>query len=83
MEFLKWLASTVDRVWIKYEHQPDSIISLSGCLAKPGMEEWIFQGIVLAIMVVISITNEYTYRTLRQNIIDGLSRWEFLLIKNS
>jgi hypothetical protein len=32
-------------------------------------------------MVVISITNEYQYRTLRQNIIDGLSRWEFLQTK--
>jgi ABC-type transport system involved in multi-copper enzyme maturation permease subunit len=32
-------------------------------------------------MVVISITNEYQYRTLRQNIIDGLSRWEFLQSK--
>src|SRR5688572_6247356 len=26
--------------------------------------------IILAIMVVISVTNEYTYRTIRQNIID-------------
>jgi ABC-type transport system involved in multi-copper enzyme maturation permease subunit len=32
-------------------------------------------------MVVISITNEFTYRTIRQNIIDGMSRWEFLLSK--
>lgn len=37
--------------------------------------------LVLAIMVVISITNEYQYRTIRQNIIDGLSRWEFILSK--
>jgi ABC-type transport system involved in multi-copper enzyme maturation permease subunit len=32
-------------------------------------------------MVVISITNEYQYRTLRQNIIDGMSRFEFVLSK--
>jgi ABC-type transport system involved in multi-copper enzyme maturation permease subunit len=32
-------------------------------------------------MVVISITNEYQYRTVRQNIIDGFSRWEFILSK--
>jgi ABC-type transport system involved in multi-copper enzyme maturation permease subunit len=32
-------------------------------------------------MVVISITNEFTYRTLRQNVIDGLSRSEFLISK--
>ncbi len=37
--------------------------------------------IVLAIMVVISVTNEFQYRTLRQNIIDGLSRAEFLYSK--
>ena len=35
----------------------------------------------VAIMVVVSITNEYTYRTIRQNIIDGMSREEFLLSK--
>jgi ABC-2 type transport system permease protein len=40
-----------------------------------------FFKILLGIMVVISITNEYSYRTLRQNIIDGLSRWEFLASK--
>src|SRR5688500_7185096 len=32
-------------------------------------------------MTVISITNEFQYRTLRQNVIDGLSRWEFLSTK--
>jgi len=37
--------------------------------------------IVLGVLIVISITNEYTYRTVRQNIIDGLSRQQFLLSK--
>jgi hypothetical protein len=36
---------------------------------------------VLGVMVIISITNEFTYRTVRQNVIDGLSRWEFLQSK--
>jgi ABC-type transport system involved in multi-copper enzyme maturation permease subunit len=36
---------------------------------------------VLAIMVVISVTNEFSYRTARQNIIDGLSRAQFLYSK--
>ncbi|MBX7127404.1 MAG: ABC transporter permease subunit, partial [Cyclobacteriaceae bacterium] len=40
-----------------------------------------FFKIVLAMLVVISVTNEFTYRTLRQNVIDGLSRWEFLEAK--
>lgn len=80
MEFLKWLASTFDKFGsqlninrIPLYHFPDVWLNLvwwSG-----------FFKVLLGIMVVISITNEYTYRTLRQNIIDGLSRWEFLLSK--
>ncbi|HEY0744148.1 MAG TPA: hypothetical protein VGD40_21930 [Chryseosolibacter sp.] len=80
MEFLKWLARTfedfgqeinIDR--IPLYHFPDVWLNLI----------W-FSGwfkIVLAIMVVISVTNEYSYRTLRQNIIDGMSRSEFVLSK--
>lgn len=80
MEFLKWLGRTfedfgqeinIDR--IPLYHFPDVWLNLI----------W-FSGwfkIVLAIMVVISVTNEYSYRTLRQNIIDGMSRSEFVLSK--
>jgi ABC-2 type transport system permease protein len=39
--------------------------------------------IFLAFIVIISITNEVTYKTLRQNVIDGLSRVEFMLSKLS
>ena len=80
MEFLKWLVSTFESFGqelniarIPLYHFPDvwmNLIWFSGLLK-----------IVLAIMVVISITNEYTYRTLRQNVIDGLSRSEFLASK--
>lgn len=79
-EFLKWLASTLEGFGseinvsrIPLYHFPDvwqNLVYVSG-----------FFKLVLAIMVVISITNEFTYRTLRQNVIDGLSRWEFLLSK--
>lgn len=80
MEILKWLASkgaefgadiNINR--IPLYHFPDvwqNLLYISG-----------FFKIVIGIMVVISITNEYTYRTIRQNIIDGMSRWEFLLSK--
>jgi len=37
--------------------------------------------VVIGIMTVISITNEFQYRTLRQNVIDGMSRGEFLTSK--
>ena len=42
-----------------------------------------FFKVFLAFIVVISVTNEISYRTLRQNVIDGLSKWEFLLSKVS
>ncbi len=80
MEFLKWLARMIEGFGqeiniqrIPLYHFPDIWMNLA-----------YFSGlfkIVLAIMVVISITNEYSYRTLRQNIIDGMSRWEFLASK--
>jgi ABC-2 type transport system permease protein len=80
MEFLKWLANTVEDFGqsinidrIPLYHFPDVWLNLI----------W-FSGwfkIVLAIMVVISVTNEFSYRTARQNIIDGLSRKEFLTSK--
>jgi ABC-type transport system involved in multi-copper enzyme maturation permease subunit len=80
MEFLKWLVDLVDDLGQKINinriplyHFPDvwmNLVWFSGLLK-----------IVLAIMVVISITNEFTYRTLRQNVIDGLSRAEFLTSK--
>jgi ABC-type transport system involved in multi-copper enzyme maturation permease subunit len=80
MELLKWLARTVEGFGsslninrIPLYHFPDvwlNLIYFSG-----------FFKIVLGIMTVISITNEFQYRTLRQNIIDGLSRWQFLQTK--
>lgn len=80
MEFLKWLARTFEDFGSKLNinriplyHFPDvwlNLIYFSGLFK-----------IVLAIMTVISITNEFQYRTLRQNVIDGLSRWQFLASK--
>ena len=37
--------------------------------------------IFLGFIVVMSITNEYDYKTVRQNIIDGLTKWEFISTK--
>lgn len=80
MEFLKWLGRKFEQFGqsininrIPLYHFPDIWQNLAwgGGLLKLG----------LAIMVVISITNEYTYRTIRQNIIDGMSREQFLISK--
>lgn len=81
MEFLKWLARTFEKFGqenmnihrIPLYHFPDVWMNLIwvGGLLK----------VLLGIMVIISVTNEYSYRTVRQNIIDGLSRFEFLLSK--
>jgi ABC-2 type transport system permease protein len=80
MEFLKWLARTIEGFGqnininrIPLYHFPDvwQNLAWSAGLLKLG----------IAIMVVISITNEFTYRTIRQNVIDGLSREQFLISK--
>jgi ABC-type transport system involved in multi-copper enzyme maturation permease subunit len=80
MELLKWLDRTfegfggsINIMRIPIYHFPDVWQNLTWCagLLKMG----------LAIMTVISITNEFTYRTVRQNIIDGMSREQFLLSK--
>lgn len=80
MEFLKWIARTFEEFGsslninrIPLYHFPDvwlNLIYFSGLFK-----------IVLGVMTVISITNEFQYRTLRQNVIDGLSRWQFLASK--
>jgi ABC-type transport system involved in multi-copper enzyme maturation permease subunit len=80
MEFLRWVANTfadfgqklnIDR--IPLYHFPDVWTNLIWCAG--------LLKIILAVLVVISVTNEFTYRTVRQNIIDGMSRTEFLLSK--
>lgn len=37
--------------------------------------------LILAVIVIILVTNEYSFKTLRQNIIDGLSKWEIIIAK--
>ncbi len=80
MEVVKFLADKVDDFGgdinisrIPLYHFPDvwqNLIWIAG-----------FFKFVLGVMVIISITNEFAYRTVRQNVIDGLSRWEFLKSK--
>lgn len=80
MEILKWMASKgaefgadINISRIPLYHFPDvwqNLLYISG-----------FFKIVIGIMVVISVTNEFSYRTIRQNIIDGMSRWEFVQSK--
>jgi len=35
----------------------------------------------LGVVIIILITNEYSYKTIRQNVISGFSRWDFLSSK--
>lgn len=37
--------------------------------------------LLLGILIIILISDEYSFRTLRQQVIDGLSRWEVVLAK--
>jgi hypothetical protein len=79
MEFLKWLVSKgadfdkVDILRIPLYHFPDIWQNLT-------YVSLYFQ-LVLAIVVIISITNEFSYKTIRQNIIDGMDRKDFLASK--
>lgn len=66
-------AQAFDPAKIPVLHFPDiwqNIIYLYGFIR-------IFAGI----LVIISVSNEYTFRTIRQNIIDGMSREDFILSK--
>lgn len=36
---------------------------------------------LLAVVVISLVTNEFTFKTLRQNIIDGMSKWEIIWAK--
>ena len=79
MEFLKWLKDKgvefdeFNPLRIPIYHFPD----IWHNLAYIGT----FFKFILAIVVIISITNEFSYKTIRQNIIDGLDRWDFLKSK--
>ena len=44
MEFLKWLASTFDKFGSSLNINRIPFISLPGCMAEPGLVEWVFQG---------------------------------------
>jgi len=79
MEFLKWLASKgadfdrVDILRVPLYHFPDIWQNLTYVSTY-------FQ-LVLAVVVVVAVTNEFSYKTIRQNIIDGIDRKDFLLSK--
>ncbi len=83
IEFLKWLKRLgaefdgFDPMRIPILYFPDIWQNITYVYTLPIMK------IFLAIIVIISISNEYSYKTIRQNIIDGLSRWEFLVSKLS
>lgn len=79
MEFLKWLKSKgaemdgFDPMKIPVLHFPDIWQNITYV--------YTFLKIFLAIVVIISISNEYSYKTIRQNIIDGMSRVDFIKSK--
>jgi hypothetical protein len=79
MEFLKWLVSKgadfdqVDILRIPLYHFPDIWQNLTYVS--------LFFQLVLAIVVIVSVTNEFSYKTIRQNIIDGMDRKDFLSSK--
>lgn len=79
LEFLKWLKAKgaefdgFDPMKIPVLHFPDIWQNITYV--------YTFLKIFLAIVVIISISNEFTYKTIRQNIIDGMSRIDFIKSK--
>lgn len=79
LEFLKWLESK----GVKFEewspknipilHFPDVWQNLAYIA--------VFFKFFIAVLVIMTITNEFSYKTIRQNIIDGMSRLDFLKSK--
>lgn len=79
IEFLKWLKvkgaefEGFDPMKIPVLHFPDIWQNVTFV--------YTFLKIFLAIVVVISVSNEFSYKTIRQNVIDGLSRVDFMVSK--
>jgi hypothetical protein len=79
MEFLKWLKvkgadfDGFDPLKIPVLYFPDIWQNITYV--------YVFLKIFLAILVIISVSNEYSYKTVRQNIIDGMSRMDFVKSK--
>jgi len=79
IEFMKWLKvqgadfDGFDPMKIPVLHFPDIWQNITYV--------YTFLKIFLAIVVIISISNEFSYKTVRQNIIDGLSRNDFIKSK--
>ena len=79
MEFLKWLKMKgadfdgFDPLKIPVLYFPDIWQNITYV--------YTFLKIFLAIVVIISVSNEFVYKTIRQNVIDGMSRLDFVKSK--
>lgn len=81
MPFFKWLKmkfgefdlDQIDPTMLPFYEFPDIWQNLTFVA--------IYFKVFLALALVYSITNEYNYRTIRQNVIDGLSKHEFIWSK--
>lgn len=79
MEFLKWIKMKgadfdgFDPLKIPVLYFPDIWQNITYV--------YVFLKIFLAILIIISVSNEFSYKTIRQNVIDGFSRWDFVQSK--
>lgn len=79
MEFLKWLKikgadfDGFDPLKIPVLYFPDIWHNITYV--------YVFLKIFLVILVIISVSNEFSYKTVRQNVIDGMSRLDFIKSK--
>jgi len=78
--------SLLQNVNVMMNNVPDIDLALRPVLQFPDVWQNItyisgFFKIILALILITSVCNEFTYSTARQNIIDGLSRREWLYSK--
>ncbi len=81
MPFLKWMKNKftefdfdgIDPTIIPFYEFPDIWQNLTSVA--------IYFKILLGFGLIFSISNEFTYRTIRQNVIDGMSKYEFIFSK--
>ena len=79
--FLQWLESKE----VEFDGISPSILPIYDFPDIWQNSVWLasFVKVLISVVVIVSINNELSYNTLRQNIIDGVSKREFLLSKFS
>ncbi|MBA3649346.1 MAG: ABC transporter permease subunit [Chitinophagales bacterium] len=83
---MAFVLSSLNSFNITLNNDSDIQFDKFGIFRFPDIWQWLtyiagFFMVIPAIVIIITVCNEYEFRTLRQNIVDGLTRSEFLFSK--